>query len=134
MSGSKPRRAGSDNGNPLPGPLLRHGRLHVSAVERMLDQHQLVLPYGDRQLMDSAGAGAFAGRRANTPGKFRKAVGSQQAVGCGIPLIAVKQIVPFGDQIIQRAPGYRAFEHDAGMAERNSAIHAARRLLPLVFR
>src|SRR4029077_13289970 len=56
---------------------------------------------------------------ADAAGEFRKIVGRVQCHQRLAPLVAIDQIVPVRDQIVDRA---------ALMTERDAAIHAARRL------
>ncbi len=64
-----------------------------------------------------------------------KVVGLVQALERFPPQPAIDQIVPFGDQVVDRAAGGHAADQLAGVAERNAAIHAARALVAqLLFR
>src|SRR5204862_4357745 len=75
--------------------------------------------YRDRVIVDVQRAGGLARRRADAAGEFREIVGRVQGHQRLAPLVAVDQIVPVRDQIVDRA---------ALMTERDAAIHAARRL------
>jgi len=59
--------------------------------------------------------------RSTIAGEFRKIVGRVQRDDGALPLVAIDEVVPVRDQIIDRA---------AFMAERDAAIHATRRLRP----
>ena len=64
-------------------------------------------------------------------GEFRKAVGLEQPiqrVAAGLP--QPEHVVPFGNQIVQRAAGEHAADLLARLAEGHAAVHASRRLLP----
>ena len=45
------------------------------------------------------------------------------------PEVAIDEVVPLRDQVVDRAAGGHAVEKLAGMAERNAAIHATRALV-----
>ena len=75
---------------------------------------------GDRAVDDVQGAARLAGRGADAAGEFREIVGGVQVLGRGAPLVAIDQVVPVGNQVVDRA---------ALVTEGNAAIHAARRLL-----
>ena len=74
-------------------------------------------------------ARTFARRRADPAGEFGKIVGLMQPLQRFLPETAIDQIVPLGNQIIDRAARGHAADQLAGMAKRNAAIHAARALL-----
>lgn len=76
------------------------------------------LTLGDRQH-----AGRLARRGAQPTGELRKVVGRVQPVAGRVPPATAHQVVPLGDQIPQRTA------RGSGVAERDSAIHAAARLL-----
>ena len=84
---------------------------------------------GDGRGVDAEDAGAFAGGRADAAGEFGEVIGLVQAVEGFLPQAAIDQVVPFGDQVVDRAAGGHAAEQRAGVAERHAAIHAARALL-----
>jgi len=71
----------------------------------------------------------FAGRRANATGEIGKIIRFVQAIQSLAPQAAVNQIVPLGDQVINRTPRRHATDQAAGMAKGNPAIHATRALL-----
>ena len=67
----------------------------------------------------SQGAGRLAERRADAAGDLGGVVRHRQAVVCLEPMALAHQVVPFGNEVAQRA---------ARHAERRAAIHAACRL------
>src|SRR5258708_2250145 len=75
---------------------------------------------GHRGLIDSEHAGGFAGRGANASRKFREIIGRVQLPDCVLPASPIDQVVPVRDDVVYRA---------SGVAERNTAIHAARALI-----
>ena len=74
-------------------------------------------------------ARAFARRGTNAAGEFGKIIGLVQTLQRFFPETAINQIVPFRNQIVDRAAGGHAADQRAGVAKRNAAIHAARALL-----
>ena len=64
---------------------------------------------------------ASQGAGQTRPVNSGKVVGRVQVLQRRLPLVAVDEVVPVGDQVVDRA---------ALVAERDAAIHAARRLLP----
>ncbi len=75
----------------------------------------------DGRIGDPQDTRAFARRRASATGELREIVGLVKSLAGFLPAIVVDQVVPFGDQIIDRTTG-------TGLAERNTAIHAPRPL------
>src|ERR1700690_1215254 len=75
----------------------------------------------DRRLIDPQNARSFAGRGANSAGKFREVVSRVQLANRLFPMPVVYQIVPVGDQVVDWA---------ARLAEGHATVHAARALGP----
>ena len=73
-------------------------------------------------------AGPLAGRRADAAGELGEVVGLVQAVERLAPQPTVDQVVPLGDQVVDRAAGGHAVDQLPGLAEGNAAVHAARAL------
>src|SRR5579859_2149815 len=69
-----------------------------------------------RGLVDPKHASSFAGGGTNAAGELRKVIGRVQDADRRTPAIAINEIVPIGNDVVQRA---------AGVAERHPAIHAA---------
>ena len=74
----------------------------------------------DRRLIDAQHARGFTRRGTDAAGELRKVIGGVQLPNRFLPAPAIHQIVPVGNQIVDRA---------ARLAERHAAIHAARALL-----
>src|SRR5690606_26474667 len=74
----------------------------------------------DGIVVDVQRTGGLAGRRADAAGELGKVVGRVQHVQRAAPVLFVHQVVPVGNDVVDRAT--------AG-AERYAAIHAARALL-----
>jgi hypothetical protein len=79
---------------------------------------------GNGRLIDTQNAGSLARRGADAPRELRKVVGGVKAANGGLPAAVVDQVVPVGNEVVDRA---------AGVAEGDAAIHAARALLALFF-
>ena len=102
-------------------PVRCSGRLRLDPAfaKGVLDDGLFDHLDGDRRFIDAQHASRFAGRGTDAPGEFRKIVGGVQHADGLAPAIAIDQIVPIGNDVVQRA---------AGMAKRHAAIHAARAL------
>jgi len=74
-------------------------------------------------LVDAENAGGLAWSRADAPRELREIVGGVQAPNGCFPPAVVRQVVPIGDQVVDRA---------AGVAEGHAAVHAAGSLLALL--
>ena len=111
---------GADHRHRLAGLFRRHQRLNPALFPGAV--HNLAFDGldGDRTVDDVQGAAGLAGRGADAAGEFGKIVGGMQRLRRGAPLLAIDQIVPVRDQVVDRA---------AVVTERNAAIHAARRLV-----
>ena len=68
------------------------------------------------RLVDPEHARRLARRRAQAAGELGEVVGGVQAVDRVLPVVAVDEVVPVGDQVAERA---------AVVAERDAAVHAA---------
>jgi hypothetical protein len=68
-------------------------------------------------------------RGTHAAGELREIVGQVQPIERLVPQAAVHQVVPLGNQVVDRATGGHAADELAGLAERYAAIHAARALL-----
>ena len=89
-------------------------------VERPVDDLDLDLLDGDRVVADPQHACGLAGRRAQPPGEVGEVVRPVELLDRLAPAVAVDEVVPVRDQVAERA---------AAVAERDAALHAARRLL-----
>lgn len=87
----------------------------------------------DRWRVDAHDAGALAGRGADAPGEVREIVRAVEAIQRLLPASAVDQVIPLGDQIVDRTARGHAVDEFARVAERDSAVHAARTLLAELF-
>src|SRR5690606_14289193 len=116
-------------------PRAHHGHFLASLAHRHLRHDPALGPPlvddgvlngldADRVAVDVERTGGLAGRRADPAGKFREVVGGMQDVQRAPPFLPVHQVVPVGDDVVDRA---------SVVAERNAAVHAPGRLLPGLF-
>ena len=113
-------RSRAHDGHRLAGAHRRQLRGDPALVPGPLDDLVLDPLDGHRQLVDPEHARRLAGRRAQPPGELGEVVRRVQALHGVGPVVPVDQVVPFGNQIPERA---------AVMAERDAAVHAAGTLL-----
>ena len=105
----------------LPAPLSRQLGMDPALHEAALDDALFDLLDRHRRLVDAQHAGGFARRGTNPAGELREIVGRVQRAHRFFPAALVHQVVPVGNEVVQRA---------ARVAERHAAIHAARALRP----
>ena len=117
-------RAGSDNRDLFTGSLLRRLGDHPAHLKAMIDDCTFDCFNGYRRICDAKAARAFAGRRADPPGEFRKIVGAVQSIQRIAPATLIDQIVPFRDQVVDRAARGHVGHHVTGVAERYATVHA----------
>jgi hypothetical protein len=112
-----------DDRNLLARTLLRRCRPgdDPTLLESPVDDGELYLLYGHGLVVDGEDARGLARGRAEHPSELREVVGLVQAVYGLLPVLAVDEVVPVGDQVAQGA---------ARVAERHAAVHAARGLAP----
>ena len=126
------RGAGTDDGNFLSGANLGNPGLDQTAVKGVFNDGQLVVVAGHRVAVQVTGASLFTGRGANSASELRKVIGDAQTVIGLLPVALVDQVVPFGDQVVQRTAGHRIPEHHARLTEGHAAVHAPGGLLLLL--
>ncbi len=120
LCAGQPRGAGAYDGNPLAAFVWRHLRYDPPLFPGAIDNGAFDGFDGDRVVINVQGAGRLAGRGADAAGKFREVVGGVQHLDGLPPLALVDQIIPIGDDVIDRA---------AVVAKGDTAIHAAGSLL-----
>ena len=113
----------ADHGDALAGVLLGRLGMNPALVPGAIDDAALDELDGDGRLIDAQHAGGLAGRGADAAGELGEVVGGVEAADGGFPAAVVDQVVPVGNEVVDRA---------AGVAEGNAAIHAARALLALL--
>ena len=116
----QPRRSAAHHRHPLAGPHGRRLGHDPSLIEGAVGDRHLDLFDRDRIFIDAEHAGGLAGRGADAAGELGKVVGGMEPLAGLVPLLAIHEVVEVGDDVPQRA---------AGMAEGDSAVHAAGTLL-----
>src|ERR1700732_2854076 len=112
-------RPGADDRDPLAGMAGRRKRHDPALLPAAVDDRAFDRLDRHRVVVDVQRARRLARRRADAAGEFRKIVGRVQRHRRLAPLVAIDQIVPVRDQIVDRA---------ALVTERDAAIHATRGL------
>ncbi len=114
-------RTGANNGDPSTGPCGRRMRRDPAFCPASIDDRVFDILDRHRRFDDPQDTRAFAGGRASSPREFREVVRLVQAIQRIAPAILIHQVVPLGNQIVNRAAGSRLAEWDA-------TIHAPRSL------
>ena len=101
---------------------LGPGRLRCDPTRfpALIDDEMLDRLDADRIIIDVQRAGGFARGRADAPGELGEIVGRVQYVERFAIVAAIDQIIPVGNDVVDRA---------AVVAKRDAAVHAARALL-----
>src|SRR3546814_10838574 len=120
LGAGKPRRTGTDDGNPLAAPALGLLRLNPAFYPAAIDFRSFERLDRDRRVIEVERAARLAWRGADPAGELRKIVGGMQRIQRHLPVVGIDQMVPVRDHVVHRT---------AVMAERNAAVHAARRLI-----
>ena len=103
----------------------RHG-MNGAALVTVFHDGALVFLDRDRVTRDvAAGAGRLAQGGADPARELRVSVRGDQSVHGQIPLALIDQVVPLGDQVVQRAAAEHAAQLNAALAEGDAAVHAA---------
>ena len=118
------RGARSDHSHAFTSASLRRLRLNPAFRERVIDDGALDHLDRDRRFIDSEHARGLARSGADPPGELGKIVGGMQHAHRRAPPVAIDQIVPVGNDVVERT---------AGVAERHAAIHAASALFTQLF-
>ena len=123
-------RTGTDDGDTLPRADLRDPRLHIALLEGLLDDVELVVVRRHRRVIEPLDTGLLAERRADTSRELREVVRLQQTAKRMGDVAVVDLVVPLRAEIVKRTAREHARQLHAGLAERDTAVHAARALLP----
>src|SRR5262249_35550154 len=119
LRAGEPRRSRADDRHLLAAALGGALRPDPAGLPGAVDDRVLYRLDPDRVLVDAQHAGLLAGRRADAAGELGKIVGRMQRLDRRLPVAAVDEVVPVGNDVVDRA---------ALHAERDAAIHAARAL------
>ena len=126
--GGKAGRAGANDGDLLTGANLGRLRHNPALVPTAVNDGRLDVFDRDGGLVDAKDARTFARCGTHAAGEFRKVVCLVQALQRLLPTAAIDEIVPLRDQVVNRAAAGHATDELAGVAERHTAVHAARAL------
>ena len=124
LGGGHAGRSRADHRDPLAGLHRRDLRLQPAILPGLVDDRAFDRLDGDRRVFEVQRARRLARRRADAAGEFREVVGRMEVARGLFPIAAIDEVVPVRDLVVHRA---------AGMAVRNAAIHAARRLVARAF-
>ena len=113
------RRARPDHRDPPSGAALAHLRNDPAFAPAAVDDLAFDRLDRHRCVDEVERARRLARRGADATGEFGKIIGRVKLLQRAAPIVQADEVVPVGDKIIDRA---------AGVAERNPAFHAARRL------
>ncbi|CAM5626735.1 hypothetical protein RLIN73S_07043 [Rhodanobacter lindaniclasticus] len=116
---SQAGRAGTDYGHAPAGALRGRLRLHPALFPRLVDDLVLDRLDAHRVVVDVQRARRLARRRADAAGELGEIVGRMQHLDGVSPVLPVDQVIEVRDHVVDRA---------ALVAERDAAVHAARRL------
>ncbi len=122
VGGREAGRTRADDGNALAAARRGHVRLDPTFGEAAVDDRVLDVLDRDGGIRDAEHAGALARRRARAARELREVVGLVQPVERVAPAALVDQVVPFRNQVVDRAAV-------VGLAKRHAAVHAARALV-----
>src|SRR3974390_2183606 len=84
---------------------------------------------GDRIFVDVERTGCLSRRWADATSEFREIVGRVQVASGLFPVVAIDQVVPVGNLVVDGAAGGRAGDTGHPVAIGHPAVHAARRLV-----
>ena len=133
LGGGETRGTGADDGDFLARANLGLLGEHPALVPTAVGDFALDVLDRDGRVVDAEDAGAFARSGAHAAGELREVVRLVEPVEGFLPEPAVNEIVPLGDQVVDRAAAGHAADEFARMAERDAAVHAARALVAELF-
>ena len=130
LSGStKPRRAGSDHGNFFAGAELGRFGQNPALFPAFVNNGALDGLDADRGCVDAKDARALTRSRTDATRELGKIIGLMQTIERFFPQTAIYQVIPFRNQIMNRATRSHPTEKRSRVAKRNPTIHAPRALL-----
>src|SRR3954451_6017069 len=115
----------TNDGNTLAGLCFRRLRDDPAHLPCLVGNGLLDCLDGDGLVFEVEGAGLLARGRADAARELREVVGGVQVARRLEPVVLEHEVVPIRNLVVHRAAG-------RAVAERNAAIHAARRLLAQV--
>ena len=125
VGASQARRPGADDGHILARAEFRRIRGDPAFLPAPVNNRALDGLDRDRRLDDSERAGSLAWCRADATGELGEVVGFVEPVERLAPEAAIDEVIPLGDQVVDRAAAGHPADELAGVAEWNAAVHAA---------
>src|SRR5690606_21218832 len=123
------RRPGADYGYLLAGATGRGIWLHPTFLEGTIDDRPFDVLDCHRRFMQSGYTASFTRSGTSASGKLREGIGQCQAFISFLPSSPIDQVIPFRNEIVDRAACRHAGECASVLAERHGAVHAAGSLL-----
>src|ERR1035441_3609321 len=105
LRGGQARGPAAHHGHALAGVVLWRLGMNPALLPGPLDDAALDELDGDGGLADGEHAGGLAGRGADAAGELGEVIGGVEAADRGFPTSVVDQVVPVGNQIVDRTAG-----------------------------
>ena len=115
-------RSRADHGDALAGLVVGHLRPDPAHLPGLVGDGLLDVLDGDRLVLEVERARLLARRRAGAAGELGEIVGGMEIAGSLLPVLLEDEVVPIRNLVVHGAAA-------RAVAERNAAIHAARRLV-----
>ena len=126
--GAQASGAGADDGDLFVGANFRRLRRDPALVPAFIDDRNLDVLDRDRRRVDAEHARALARRGTDAARELGEVVRLMQPLQRFLPQAAIDEVIPFRDEVVDRAAAGHAADQRAGVAKRDAAIHAARAL------
>src|SRR5205823_5521057 len=121
----EPRWTGTDHGYILTGTLGGRFGHDPVLLKALVDDGAFNVLDGHRRFVDAQNARAFARCGTDPAGEFREVIRLVQPLERFAPQSAINEIVPFGNEVIDRTARGHARDQRAGVTKGNAAVHAA---------
>ena len=116
--GAKPGRAGADDRNFFAGARVRRFGLDPAFLPALVGDGAFDVFNGDGRRGDAEHTRAFAGRGADAAGEIGEIIGFVQPLQGLAPQAAIDQIVPFRNEVVDRAAGGHAADAECRYGKR----------------
>ena len=123
IGGGKSRGTRADDGDLFACSLFGRLRCCPALLIGCFDDIIFIGADGDRITVSAAGARLFTQSRTHARGELGEAVGHFQTVVRLLPRSETDEVVPLGDQVIQRTARHHAADRQACLTERYAAVH-----------
>jgi hypothetical protein len=127
--GAQPSRAGTDYRYFFAGANLRQFGDDPTRFPPFINDGAFEGLDRDRRSIDAQDARTFARRGTDPAREVGKVIRLMKPFQGLLPETAVNEVIPFRNEIMDRATRCHPADQTAGMTERNAAIHAARGLV-----